>query len=133
MNVISQVSEYRFTSPDLPIISLRVRIAEIAERFGLTVETWEEDGLGPACGMFLKFPSGRVMLLRELEHAVEHLGQKGPTVYVGASEVAAVGVEPLVTEVQESLGLKNDAVAWVASNDIRGAAAQILARMTRSV
>jgi hypothetical protein len=53
MKVISQVSEYRFPSPDLAIVSFRVPLAEIAQRSGLTVETWEEDGLGRASGMFI--------------------------------------------------------------------------------
>lgn len=130
MNGISQVSEYQFPSPDLAIAILRVPVAEIAKRFGLTVDTWEEAGLGRAHGMFIRFPSGRVMLLRELEHAIKHLGREGPTVHVDAGELAAFGVEPLVAEVLESLGLPSDAVAPVAPNDSRDAAKQILAAMT---
>jgi hypothetical protein len=129
MNVISQVSEYRFPSPDLAIVTIRVPVAEIAKRFGLTVENWEEDGLGRARGMFIRFPSGRVMLLRELEHAIKDLGEEGPTVYVDAGEVVACGVEPLVGEVLEGLGLPSNAVARIASNDSRDVAAQMLAKM----
>ncbi len=68
------------------------------------------------------------MLLRELEYATKHLGEEGPAIHVGAGEVATVGVEPLVAEVLESLGLTSDAVARLASSDSRAVAAQMLAR-----
>jgi hypothetical protein len=66
------------------------------------------------------------MLLRELEHAIKHLGEEGPTVHVDAGEVAATGVEALVAEILESLDLPGDAVARVASGDLRGVAMQTL-------
>jgi hypothetical protein len=127
--MISQISEYRFTSPEMPILSVSMPLAEIADRFGFTMEAWEEDGLGPACGVFVRFPSERVMFLRELKHAIAHLGAVGPTVWVDASQIAAFGVEPLVTEFLESFGLQRYALSWVASDDSRGVAAQVLAKM----
>jgi hypothetical protein len=130
MNQISQVFEYRFLNPDISIVSLRAPVAEIAEKLGLSVEAWETDGLGRARGMFIRFSSGKVMLLRELEYAIEHLGQEGPTVYVDAGEVAAFGVESLVAEILGGLGLSSDKVAWMASSDVQRDATQMLNRMT---
>jgi hypothetical protein len=128
MNAIRQVSEYRFPNIDFSVVTLRVSLDEIAERFGLNIETWEEDGLGPARGMFIGFPSGRVMLLRELEYALKHLGEHGPTVWIEAGAMAALGVEPLINEVLEGLGLSADTVAWRPSDDVRGYAAESLTR-----
>jgi len=130
MKEVSQLSEYQFPSPEMAIASLRVPLDQIAERSGLTVETWEEHGLGRARGMFVQFSSGRVALLRELEHAIKHLGQEGPTIYVDAVAVAS-GVERLVAEILEGLGLPNSAVADIAPSDSRDVAAQLLTAMTR--
>ena len=129
MNAIRQVSEYRFPNIDFPVAILRASLDEIAERFGLKIEAWEESGLGPARGMFIGIPSGRIMLLRELEHAIKHLGEAGPTVSIEAGAMAALGVQPLIDEVLDGLGLSADAVAWRPSDDVRGHAAESLTRI----
>ena len=131
MNAIRQISEYRFPDIDFTVVTLRASLDEIAERFGLKIETWDEDGLGPARGMFVGFPSGRVMLLRELEHQVKHGVVAGPSVWIEAGPIAELGVQPLIDEVLEGLGLPADAVAWRPIDDVREAAAEAVARMTQ--
>ena len=128
MNPVSQVFEYRYPSrADWPLLSLRIPVVEIAERFGLSVEKWEEDGLGQATGLFIRLPSGRIVLLRELQHAREYHGEEGPTVHVGAGELGSLGVEPLVAEILEGLDMTSDLVKWVVSSDARQQAADLAA------
>jgi hypothetical protein len=128
MNV-TQVYDYRFPNTDLPIIRFQVRVSEIAQTRGFTVENWMEDGLGQARGMFLKFSSGRVVLLRELQHLIEHYQAKGPTVHVDASAVAEFGVEHLISEVLTSLNLSQQAVDWIASGESREIAIDLVKRV----
>lgn len=126
------IAEYRYPSGmHLPVMTIRIDLRDVAGRLGVTVETWEEDGLGPACGMFLRLPSGRVVLLRELEHAVKRLGAEGPEVFADVGDLAALDVERLVAEVLDDLDLPREQVAWIASNDARQRAADLFARIVR--
>jgi hypothetical protein len=68
------------------------------------------------------------MLLRELERQVKYFGAQGPTVWIEAGALAALGVESLINEVLEGLGLSGDAVTWRPSDDVRSAAAESLTR-----
>jgi hypothetical protein len=123
MSCISQVPfDYRFPVGRWPIADLRVRAGEIAQRFGFNLETWEEEGLGPANGMLIRLPSGRVMLLREQEHAIKHHGAEGPCVEADLGDVAALGSEVLMAEVLEALELPRDVVARIAGEDAQRAA-----------
>jgi len=115
----TQISEYRFSSYDLPIATIGQRVAEIADRFGFKIDRWEEDGLGPAQGMFVRSAAGKVMLLCEMERAVRRLGQKGPTIYVEAYDLADLGVGPLVQDALETFGLSMDQLTWIAPEENR--------------
>lgn len=126
-NRVTQLADYRFSSPEIPILTVSVRGHEIAKRVGLTEETWEEDGLGPARGAIIRLPSGTVVLMRELDHAIERMGEKGPHFEAGVSDVVAVGLEALVSEILHSLALTRDAIAWMAE---KGTAEDFLARWT---
>ena len=61
----------------------------------MRLETWEEDGPGPAHGFFVRLPSGRVVLLQQLAYAVEHFGKQGPDVFVDSDDVVNIGVAAL--------------------------------------
>jgi hypothetical protein len=126
---VTQLPDYRFSSPDTDLLVISVRLSAIAERLGLTVQAWEEDGLGPASGAFVRLPSGVVVLMLELEHAVKHLGAKGPTFLVGAADVVAAGAESLVSEILENLGLTKDAIVWMVETET---AEYLMARWTQS-
>ena len=116
--MVEKVTDYKFTSYDVPIVELRVRVSTIADQFGLTLDYWDEDGLGPACGMFIRLPSGLIVLLVELEHAVRHLGAAGPIIHAAATEVVEFGIEPLVSETLEGLKLGRDVIGWIAPQEV---------------
>jgi hypothetical protein len=65
MGKICQVFEYRFPSGlECAIASISMPVDDAASRHEMRLETWEEDGLGPAQGFFVRLPSGRVVLLQ---------------------------------------------------------------------
>jgi hypothetical protein len=130
---VVQIPDYRFSSTDWPIVRLVVNVATLASRFGFSIDHWQEGGLGSASGMLLSLASGRVVLLRELEHAVRYLGAKGPTIHVEASHLAQYGVEPLVNEVLDALELSRDATDWIAPVEAQAGAADLLARLAEYV
>ena len=117
MTDVAQVWDHRFPNTDLPIMRFQVRVSEIAQSRGFRVENLMEDGLGEAHAMFLRLPSGRVVLLAEFQHLIEHHQAKGPTVYFDAGVVAEFGVEPLISEVLTSLNLSRQTVDWVATSE----------------
>ena len=124
MAEIEALSVYRWPTEDFPLASLDVRLSELASRLRIPVYTWEEDGLGPASGVACRLGTGFVFLLRELEHAVEHLGSTGPDIYVDAEDVASAGVESLVSVILDALALSESNLVWVQESAIRDEAAQ---------
>jgi hypothetical protein len=114
MTPITQVFDYRFPNVDMAIATVSWRLAELAANHGWTVETWQEDGLGEASGVILRLTSGRTILLMELRHAIEHLGEAGPTAFIDSSELATHGVPILLAEVLAALGLTEQDTSWVA-------------------
>ena len=68
MTNVVQDYDYRFPHADYAILRFQVRISEIARSLGFEIESWEEDGLGPARGMLLRLPTGRVVLFLSLIH-----------------------------------------------------------------
>ena len=122
MSNVVQVYDYRFPTTDWPIMRFQVRISEIAQARGFEIESWQEHGLGQAHGMMLKLPTGRVVLLIELQHAIDHFREKGPHVRVDAAVVAEFGVEHLIDEVLTSLGLSEQTVDWRAPSEAQESA-----------
>jgi hypothetical protein len=128
MTKVVQVYDYRFPNTDWPIMRFQVRISEIAHSRGFEIESWEEDGLGQAHGMLLRLPSGRVILVRELQHLIDHFRELGPYVHVDAAVVAEFGVEHLISEVLTSLGLSQQLVDWRASSEAQESAIDFVKR-----
>lgn len=118
MSAPTLLTEYVWQSPELPLCTVNVPVAELAQQLGFPLAEWEESGLGPARGFSCKPASGMVLLLEELAHARERLGTTGPTIYVEASALLAQGVEPSVTSVLTGLGLSPQNVTW--SQDASG-------------
>jgi hypothetical protein len=77
MSTIEKVFGHRFRLL-WPIAVLTGSLDDILTRFRMEPESWVEDGLGPARGIVIRLPSGRVVLIRELEYAPKHLGLSGP-------------------------------------------------------
>ena len=86
-----------------------------------------EDGLGNVSVVMLKLPSKRVVVLREFEQLIESRGlEHSLEVAFDATEVAALGVEPLISEVLEHLELSKDAVDWLAPAAAQNKAADLV-------
>lgn len=113
---------------DMPLAGLAIRVDELARRVGIPLQEWEEDGLGTMRGAVCRLPSGRVVLVRELAHAVRHLGTAGPEISVDAGELAVEGVDALVAEVRAAFGLEPEELDWVQPAEASDQAAEMLAR-----
>jgi len=121
--------DYKFPSGiDAAVAALTVRVEAIARRHGLTVETWEEDGLGMASGFGLKLATGRVVLFTELAHMIKHFGALGPLVYADAGDMVESGPESIVDEVLAAIGLDRGDVGWIATEEDRHSIAEHLER-----
>jgi hypothetical protein len=116
MHPPTPLTEYKFHC-DFPICTLSVPVAELAKRFGLKLDQWEEPGLGRGIGFGCTLASGLVLFLEEYEHAYVRLGPPGPTVHIEASELVARGVETTLQDVLAGLGLTRTDVAWSQSQD----------------
>lgn len=118
-----RLSNQKFPSGiDEALVMLGLPIKEIALRVGLNIEVWEEDGLGTARGCWVPIRDGMFVLLRELDHAREHLGATGPVVWVDSGDAIAVGFDDLLQSTLDALSLSledvntmpEDKEAWLA-------------------
>jgi hypothetical protein len=124
---ILAIDNHRWPSgAEFPLAGLSVRLSRIAEDQNLALTRWEEDGLGFATGAFCRLPTGRVILLRELDHLVEHFSPQGPEVLIDAGELAAEGVTKIIEEVIEQLGLGRESLSWIQDGDAQIAAQRII-------
>jgi hypothetical protein len=128
MNALEQLREYRWRTDEFPVCSVNVRVAELSRRLGFQEESWNEDGLGKATGFLCRAPSGLIILARELEHAVQHFGDQGPTLYIEADDVMRRGVQTAVNEVLEALSLPESSLTWSQQDSAPEAAREAVAR-----
>lgn len=113
---VEPLTSYTWPSDRVPVAGLRVRVADLAANLGLPLATWSVDGLGPASGFGGRLPSGRVVLVEELELQVRYQGAPGPTVYMDATDLGSLGIEPLAQEICDALGLTKADLALVAGS-----------------
>lgn len=107
---IRQVANYRWPSGgEQPIGQLRIPLSDVAQRIGLKLEQWDEEGVGPARGAWCRLPSGRVVQLYELSQ------KPGINVSADLSDVSHFGSVNLLLEVMKALKLDVKAVSWVQS------------------
>ena len=104
--------DFAWETFEFPLCQLAIRAADLAGQHGLPLSHWEEDGLGEAVGFFCRLPSGADVLVQELMHAIEYLGDKGPAVYVDAARLYHHGPSALIAEVLDAFGLAPDRVHW---------------------
>lgn len=108
-----QVRDHMFPSGvDWELLQLNRPLSSLAVLAGLDIERWEEDGWGPARGLCIALPSGRVILLRQLDYEIETGRQSGPAIIVDGGEAVVEGFGAIADDVLSSLGLDDDAVAW---------------------
>jgi hypothetical protein len=113
VRILAQILEHRFPSGlGHPVCGLSIALDEIANAWGLQLQSWDEDGLGPARGAFICLPSGRIVLLRELAHAVRRLGSAGPDIEADGDDIASHGIAAIVDDVVQALGLSAEVTAW---------------------
>src|SRR5262245_60200969 len=122
------LASYTWPTAPVALAALAVRVDDLATRLGVAVHTWDEDGLGPACGFGGRLPSGCVVLLQELQYSIQYHGAIGPGVFVDASELGAVGPDPLVEELLAELGLSKSDLAGVVDEAALRNAAELAAR-----
>jgi hypothetical protein len=112
MPSLTQPETYRWSGGEFALFNLRLRVDELAERLGFSIDSWEEEGLGPARGAVLRLSTGKLILLQEQEYLIESGTTEGPCVWVDAADLAALGVTLLLHEVLGELGLDLEAVGW---------------------
>jgi hypothetical protein len=127
MNKVVAITEYQWSTPEYPLCELAVPVSEIAASLGIHLHFWNEDGLGAASGFMCRLSSGLALLVQEFEHAREHLGSKGPTVLVEATDLVALGVTTATNEVLTAFGLAAHQINWLQSDAGIQAARQVLA------
>lgn len=110
---VTTVDEHFFPGGEFDVAVLAVRVDDLARGLGLEIRTWNEDGLGAARGVLCRLPSGRVMMVRELVHAVEYLGARGPDVIADGDDILAVGANALVEEILAAFELPRGVVGWM--------------------
>ena len=132
MPSVTAVDEHFFSGGDIEVAGLAIRVDDLADRLGLEIRTWNEDGLGPARGMVCRLPSGRLVALRELTYAVEYHGQRGPDVIVAGDDLVALGADALVSEILAAFGLPRSAVDWVMDREGERSIAEMLAKWRAS-
>jgi hypothetical protein len=126
---LEPITSYTWPTDAFPLAALAIRVDALAHRLGVAVQTWVEDGLGPARGFGVRLPSGRVYLFEELETSVLHHGARGPNVYVDAGALAEVGVMVLLAELLEACGLVEGDLATDATGQVQELAAAVAARV----
>ena len=92
------------------IAQLCVQVQNIADRNGLAVQTWVEDGWGTVSGFGGQLNSGALISLLEIEYLVSTGKQRGPTLYALPTDVDRLGIENLLSETLTTLGLEDSDV-----------------------
>ncbi|HLZ64861.1 MAG TPA: hypothetical protein VKQ29_01460 [Aliidongia sp.] len=109
---VTELLEHRWPTTDWPVARLTVPLEQIAARNGLTVQSWIEDGLGPATGCGGRLTSGVVIQLVELAYLISQGGARGPDLYADASDAHNLGIENLIAEALSALSLSWADVEW---------------------
>lgn len=126
MNTLTPLVEYVWQSAEFPVCTIDVPVAVLAERFGIPLAHWEEPGLGSASGFGCRLVSGLVLRLEEFTHARDHLGAKGPTIYVEATELIERGIQSTLASTLAGLDLSPQSVTWSQTESALPAARQVV-------
>jgi len=113
MRKLTPITDYAWPSDKFAVCTVDVPVAELAERLGLPLVRWEENGLGSATGFSCRLDSGLILFLEEFEHARKHLGARGPTIYVDASELVERGIQGTLAIALDAMGLSTSNVTWL--------------------
>jgi hypothetical protein len=126
MNRVMQLDDYRFPSGfDKHVARLAVPLGKLCAQFKGALQSWDEDGIGRVRGAFIQLPSGRVVLLRELELLKEIDPCSGTDVFADGGDVGRLGAKFVANEVIDALGVPL-AVSWCAGDEASVEATEIL-------
>ena len=120
-----QIFEFERPGGLLPLAQITADIEEVAQRFDIQLTHWDEEGLGPARGAFVRSEKLRVFRLRELIHVREHLGGKFG-VDACANDLAFLGSAELVNDLLNLLGIDISLVDWTAGEEGKRLALDVL-------
>lgn len=114
---LRRVNSYRFPSGIVwPLLQLNRPLADLPVFSTFEPERWEEDGLGHARGFFLALPSGRVVLIKEYDHAIAHGLSMGSEIDVDGREAAVEGFAAINDDVMDGLQIDEGLVDWRPDN-----------------
>lgn len=99
----------------LEIAYLADPIEALADRFGWTLDAWEEDGLGEAVGCFVLTAAGRTVMLYDLLPA-RTMGWGGVKLKSDCRDIVDFGTEVLLVDAISSLDLAESSVRWRADS-----------------
>ena len=103
--MVCLMDDGKWRSIGIPIASLPIRVDVLAGPLGARVQSWDEDGLGPAHGFGFVLKSGRMFVLEELDLMIQ-LGQAHvPLLYVDEIDYLTLGAKFLIDEVAIAIGI----------------------------
>jgi len=92
-----KVIDHKFPSGlDHPLVMLSIDVQTLANNKNIIIDEWEEDGLGTHRGFFIKTHGDFIVLLSQSDHGMQHLGHKGPIVYVDGQDAVNHGYDALL-------------------------------------
>jgi len=115
MNGAAPLPRYVWKSAEFPLCELSISALELATLLGISLETWDEDGLGPALGFTCKLQSGLAILAQELEYVSEKAGAPRTTVLIESCELVELGVERALLDILSAFELSKERVTWFQS------------------
>lgn len=116
--MIEQLRDFRFPSGvDCGLATVDVRAGELADRLGIDLEHWEEDGLGPTAGFALG-PAATPVLVAEREHLVTLDPAHATVIMVDGGEAESCGHRATLQRALALLGLEPDTVMWVPDDPV---------------
>jgi hypothetical protein len=77
---------------------------------GLTIDVWEEDGLGTARGFFVTLENDCIVLVRELDHQRNNFDYPGPTIFADGWDAVGHGHTLLLDQTLKALSLSKSDV-----------------------
>lgn len=110
-----ELQEWSFPSGvGVTLCALNERVEVLAERLGVALQAWEEDGLGPTLGFALKVSDTSGVWVKAF--GGDHPQFPGPVVEVDAREAATRGFHDLMAEVAAAVRLQPGATSWRPAN-----------------
>jgi len=116
-----QLQQHTWPTTEYGVARFTITFEAIAVDNSLTLEAWDENGLGTMRGCCGRLPSGVVIMLMISDYMVSTGKVRGPDLYADATDVHRLGVDRLLQEALDVLGLTESDVEWKNPNVSTGA------------